>query len=366
MPSDPMRWSLPLGRLFGINVRVHILFPVVALGIILRVAFQREPPPVPGAWIDTAMIVGLLFFSVLLHEFGHCFAGRWMDGEANDILLWPLGGLAYVEVPHTPRAHFVTAAGGPLVNLGLCVLAALALIFLCGYWPPLQPWVSVDTHIPFRVNDSGATNLYLWGSGDLKLVPAEGVGLVAIVLARLFWVNWLLLLINVVLIGFPLDGGRMFQSILWRYLGYRQATLAAVFAGFIVMFIVGLAAIVFNELLALCLAVIIYIACRQEWIALESGAEEGPFGYDFSQGYTSLERDQGTAAAPPRRKQNWWQRWRQKQNAKKMQREQEVREAEERRMDELLAKVQREGMGALSDEEKRFLKRVSDRYRNRQ
>jgi Zn-dependent protease len=361
-----MRWSLPMGRLFGINIRVHILFPVVALGIILRVAFQRDPRPADGAWIDMAMIVGLLFFSVLLHEFGHCFAGRWMDGEANDVLLWPLGGLAYVEVPHTPRAHLVTAAGGPLVNLGLCVASAVALIFLCGYWPPLQPWQSEVTRFPFRFDGSGSVNLYSWATGEMTPVAAQGAGLAAIVLARLFWVNWLLLLINVVLIGFPLDGGRMFQAILWRYLGYRQATLAAIFAGFIVMFIVGLASIVFNELLALCLAVIIYIACRQEWISLESGSEEGPFGYDFSQGYTSLERDQVTAAPQPRRKQNWWQRWRQKQNAKKMQREQEQREAEERRMDELLAKVQREGMGALTEEEKRFLKRVSDRYRNRQ
>src|SRR5207248_7116280 len=103
MPSDPMRWSLPLGRLFGINIRVHILFPIVALGVILRVALQtRDGKPVflEGSWIDMAMLLGLLFVSVLLHEFGHCFAGRWMDGEASDILMWPLGGLAYVEVPH--------------------------------------------------------------------------------------------------------------------------------------------------------------------------------------------------------------------------------------------------------------------------
>jgi stage IV sporulation protein FB len=365
MPSDPMRWSLPLGRLFGINVRVHILFPVVALGIILRVAVD-DPKPPDGAWIDMAMIVGLLFFSVLLHEFGHCFAGRWMDGEANDVLLWPLGGLAYVEVPHTPRAHFVTAAGGPLVNLGLCLGSAVVLIFALGYWPPLLPWTSSTTHFPFRFDGTGSVYLYAWGGGEMTSVTPQGLGLAAILVARLFWVNWLLLLINVVLIGFPLDGGRMVQAALWRYLGYRQATLAAIFAGFFVMFVVGLAAIVFKELLALCLAVVIYFACRQEWIALESGSEEGPFGYDFSQGYTSLERDHVTAAPQSRRKQNWWQRWRQKQNAKKLQRQQEQREAEERRMDELLAKVQREGMGALTEEEKRFLKRVSDRYRNRQ
>ncbi len=363
MPSDPMRWSLPLGRLFGINIRVHILFPIVALGIILRVAFQKDGKTAlpDGAWSDMAMVLGLLFFSVLLHEFGHCFAGRWMDGEATDILIWPLGGLAYVEVPHTPRANLVTAAGGPVVNIALCAVTGLALVWL-GYHPLWNPFEYV-----LRSDSDGSMRLLSWATGSWETVPFRGTGMAAIVLSRLFWVNWVLALINVVLIGFPLDGGRMFQAILWRYLGYRQATLAAIFAGFIVMFIVGLAAIIFNELLALCLAVFIYIACRQEWIALESGSEEGPFGYDFSQGYTSLERDQVTAVPQqPRRKQNWWQRWRQKQAAKKLQREQEQREAEERRMDDLLAKVQREGMGALTDEETRCLTRVSDRYRNRQ
>jgi Zn-dependent protease len=364
MLSDPMRWSLPLGRLFGINIRVHILFPIVALGIILRVAFQKdgkEPAFPAGAWQDMAMILGLLFVSVLLHEFGHCFAGRAVDGDAHDILLWPLGGLAYVEVPHTPRANLVTAAGGPAVNLLLCLLSGLLLVLWLGYHPLWNPFDYV-----LRTEPNGGMELLPWGAEKRVPVAFQGAGAAAIVLARLFWVNWVLLLINVVLIGFPLDGGRMLQAGLWRYLGYRQATLVAIFVGFVVMFVVGLAAIIWNELLALCLAVFIYIACRQEWMALESGSEEGPFGYDFSQGYTSLERDQVTAAPQPRRKQNWWRRWLQKRAANKMQREQEQREAEERRMDELLAKVQREGMGALTDEEKRFLKRVSDRYRNRQ
>jgi stage IV sporulation protein FB len=363
MLSDPMRWSIPLGRLFGINVRVHILFPIVALGILLRVAFQKDlKNPLPdGAWVDMAMLLGLLFVSVLLHEFGHCFAGRFMDGDAQDILLWPLGGLAYVEVPHTPRANLVTAAGGPLVNLVLCVLSGLVLGLALGYQPTWSPFAYV-----LRSDANGGMDLIPWGGDKPMTVAFQGLGAAAIVMSRFFWVNWVLLLINVVLIGFPLDGGRMLQASLWRYLGYRQATLVAIFVGFLVMFVVGLAAIIWNELLALCLAVFIYIACRQEWIALETGAEDGPFGYDFSQGYTSLERDQVTALPQPRRKQSWWQRFWQKRTAKRMQREQERNEAEERRMDELLAKVQRDGMGALTEEEKRFLKRVSDRYRNRQ
>jgi hypothetical protein len=56
----------------------------------------------------------------------------------------------------------------------------------------------------------------------------------------------------------------------------------------------------------------------------------------------------------------------QRRAAKRMQKEQEQREAEERRMDELLEKVQRQGLAALTDEERRFLTRVSAKYRNRQ
>ena len=62
----------------------------------------------------------------------------------------------------------------------------------------------------------------------------------------------------------------------------------------------------------------------------------------------------------------FWQRWKKARLERKIQREEEQRVAEERRLDELLDKVQREGMAALTDEERRFLKRVSDRYRNRQ
>jgi Zn-dependent protease len=367
MVRDPLSWSLPLPRLFGINVRMHILFPIVALGLILREAFRKDLPGgmvIPGTWIDMAMFVGLLFVAVVLHEFGHCFGGRWMDGDAQEILIWPLGGLAAVDVPHTSRANLVTAASGPFVNVALCLMAALVLILAYSCLPPLNPF----SGYPWRIDAAGTICLDAWSSSNpVFLRPGEGLGdFLGVLLARFFWVNWILALVNLVLIGYPLDGGRMFQAVLWRYVGYRQATLAAIFAGFMVMFLVGLYGIIMNEVLALCLAGLVYVACRQEWNLLEMGGEEGQFGYDFSQGYTSLERDQPTAATPPPRRQSWWQRWQQRRASRRMQREQETREAEERRMDALLEKVQREGISALTDEERRFMKRVRDRYRNRQ
>src|SRR5262249_39571092 len=107
----------------------------------------------------------------------------------------------------------------------------------------------------------------------------------------------------------------------------------------------------------------IFILGRAQWIRLETGGEESMYG-DFSQGYTSLERDHD--APPQRKRQSWFQRWLQKRAARKLQREQEQREAEERRMDELLEKIAREGKQSLTDEEQRFLTRVSAKYRNRQ
>jgi Zn-dependent protease len=312
-----------------------------------------------------AVVLGLMFISILLHEFGHCFAARRMDGEADEVVLWPLGGLARCDVPHTPWANFVTAAGGPLVNVLLFVLAGLALAFLMdpGYRPPWNPF-----EVPYRKNALG------W----IGLVPLNGIlpdGLnppaepwPALLLARLFWVNWILFLFNICLVGFPFDSGRMLQCALWPYFGYKQAMLYAIFAGFGVMIILLVVAFAVenNAVLLLLLAWFCYSACKQEWIILESGGEDSVFGYDFSQGYTSLEREEEPTQAPPKRKkQNFLQRWLQRRAARKMQEQQQRQAEDDRRMDELLEKIQRHGKESLTDEEQRFLKRVSDRYRNK-
>src|SRR5438445_11829118 len=102
---DPFSWSFPIGRMFGISVRIHFLFPLVCLGLILRVTTKDF---LPGTWIDMAMVLGLLFCTVLLHEFGYCWPARRVGGEANEVLLCPLGGLAACDVPPNRRALFIT------------------------------------------------------------------------------------------------------------------------------------------------------------------------------------------------------------------------------------------------------------------
>jgi len=358
---DPFSWALPLGRIFGITVRVHILFLIFVLVMWLKTLRPEKPESLVQAIEPTWMLVlmGLLFFSVLLHEFGHCFAARQVDGDASEVLLWPLGGLARCELPHSPWAHFVTAAGGPLVNVLLCVLSGAVLIG-CSFQPSFNPWPEQCWYTILHNFQDGKE----WGSRWAPhALAAETLQTWQYLVAQFFWVNWVSFLVNVVLIGFPLDGGRMLQATLWPRLGFRSATRTAIVVGFLVMFVVGVYALLKEELLVLCLAGLIYVACKQEWINLEMGGDESLFGYDFSQGYTSLERDQ--PVLPRKKGPNFFQRWLQQRAARKQQREQEQQEADESRMDALLDKIAREGKQALTDEEQRFLKRVSDRYRNR-
>src|SRR5262245_29929314 len=108
---DPMSWAIPLFRAFGIPVKVHLFFFVFTIGMLLR---QINAEGNPIWWIDLfVMWIPLLFGIVLLHEFGHCFGARYVDGSAKEILIWPLGGLAFLELPHNPRAHFIATVAGP-------------------------------------------------------------------------------------------------------------------------------------------------------------------------------------------------------------------------------------------------------------
>src|SRR5262245_53086283 len=134
---DPFSWSLPLGRAFGITIRIHVLFPFVAIALLLRVYFHKPPYP-SGSVLDTALLEMILFVSVLLHEFGHCFGARLVDGDAQEILMWPLGGLAFIDVPHRPWAHFVAVAGGPAVNVLLCLVTGGILTGAFGIRPPFE------------------------------------------------------------------------------------------------------------------------------------------------------------------------------------------------------------------------------------
>lgn len=362
---EPLTWSFPIGRWDGITIRIHLLFLIFTIGMVAR--------GMSGGYAAAALLMQvLLFVSVLLHEFGHCYAGRRVGGDASEIMLWPLGGLANVDVPFTPRAHLLTTLGGPAVNLVICLICGTFLL-ITGWLPPVSPtwdWAFFP-------------QLARWQTGELvslheSLPAAEGrswftamfgAPAVALFLARWFYVNWMLFWFNILLVGFPLDGGRILQCVLWRYFGHTQATRVAVFSGWIIALLLTLYVMVTFEgstgadkLMLFFLALFIYQACRQEMLMLEMGA--GAEGLGLSYGgseYASEERPQETRPKKPGLIQRWLQ-WRAERRRR---REEQQRLEEERRLDQILEKVNLHGLHSLTEEERRFLNRVSAKYRNR-
>src|SRR6266567_4614241 len=81
-----------------------------------------------------------LFLIVTLHEFGHALACRQVGGTANRIVLWPLGGGAYMNQPPRAGATLWSIAAGPLVNLVLVpTLVLLGLVMRSLGWTDAMP-----------------------------------------------------------------------------------------------------------------------------------------------------------------------------------------------------------------------------------
>jgi Zn-dependent protease len=137
-----------------------------------------------------------LFGIVLLHEYGHALACRQVGGQANQIVLWPLGGVAYVSPPPRPGAMLWSIAAGPLVNVALApVLSVLAMLASAGGWAETRP--------------NGFTFI-----------------------TTLCYINWGLLIFNLLPI-YPLDGGQILQSLLWFVVGRARSLMVTVVIGFI-------------------------------------------------------------------------------------------------------------------------------------
>ena len=132
-----------------------------------------------------------------------------------------------------------------------------------------------------------------------------------------FWVNWFASLLNVVLVGFPLDGGRSCRA----SCGPTRLPPATLRPSSPASASCSSSACTHRvqEPLALCLAAVHLRLVPAAVDHAGDGRRGGLFGYDFSQGYTSLERDgPGRPAAKP--KQSWWQRWMQRRAERKAQR----------------------------------------------
>jgi len=264
-----------------------------------------------------------------------------------------LGDIAELARWNDAKSQFIVALSGPAVNM-LVALACMPGILASG-------------------ETSLAGLLVPWSPSDL----ASGAGwLVTLKLA--LWINWTLALVNL-LPACPFDGGPAALAlghVIYPRSSRRRiekfVTRLGMFTGLTLVIAAVLArdagpvALVppWFSLLALGILVVFCSQRRPRPPASVDPPEDDLFGYDFSQGYTSLERsqprvDEGEDENGP------LERWLDTRREARRQRQQQLEAEEERRVDEILARVLEDGLEGLTDEERMLLQRVSVRYRSR-
>lgn len=226
MNSSPAG-SIKLLRFAGIDIYLHWLWLIVAFYQI----DQRRGSYSSLAWNVAEYLT--LFLIVLLHEFGHAFATRQVGGTANTILLWPLGGVAYVSPPPRPGAELWSIAAGPLVNVALII--PLTILATVNQVPLFEPAAS----------DSAAFLRNIW------------------------WINFGLLIFNLLPV-YPLDGGQILRSLLWFVIGPVRSLYAASIVGFIG--VAGLAALAWHwrSIWTGVIAFFVFQSCRRGWVQAQA------------------------------------------------------------------------------------------------
>jgi Zn-dependent protease len=315
--------SVPLFTVFGIRVRAHAsLLLCMLLVLIFGFGFGFT-------WQERIISMGVLFTVVLLHEFGHCFAARYVGGDANDVLMTPHGGLAMANAPHRWGATLITVICGPLANVFICAGAG-AFLWAMGFGVPWNPLMMHPLH----------HGIFSWLD-----VPRY--------VYQFYWVSYTLLVFNILPI-WPLDGGQMLQCVLWSKLGYYRATMIACFVGIIGSLILLAVALPTLSLLLAFIAVSCLTNCiNQRRMLRAMGPEEYADETDYSAAYEQ-------PRAPKKRRNRISQRAIKKARKRAL----EAR-LEQERTDQILAKVSAHGMASLTWSERRALRKATEHIRKR-
>ncbi|MFH0946033.1 MAG: site-2 protease family protein [Planctomycetota bacterium] len=222
-----MNYSFRIGSLFGISIKVHVIF-VLLFGLLLGQTVYVEGID-QAVWFANRFL--LLFTTVLLHELGHSLVAKAHGIRVHDIILWPLGGIARLaQLPRSPGAEFRIAVAGPCVNFLLLLLLA---------------------------------PVHLVTGGDLSLTPQhlEDWSL----LEFLLFINLMMGCFNLIP-AFPLDGGRILRALLARWIPFLEATRISVRIGRLIALSAGVYSLLYaTSLMSLTfIAVFVWILGGQE------------------------------------------------------------------------------------------------------
>ena len=228
----------------NIPIKVHWTFGFFFLWIIYL--GNRTGMSYQGV-LRLAIFALVLFACVVLHELGHSLTARRYNVQTKDIIISPIGGVArLLKMPENPREEFIIAIAGPMVNLVIAmVLGSYLLLFT---EQGLLPVGSAETIFEMSSN----------------FIPA------------LFLLNTTLIIFNL-LPAFPMDGGRIFRSLLSMRYGKEVATLWASRIGqLIAIFFMG-AGFYIGDYLLVIIGLFVFYSAASEYsmVRAEIGLQKG-------------------------------------------------------------------------------------------
>jgi len=178
-------WSILAGRVFGVEIRLHLTFFVLPLFV-----FWAEGRVHPANGARDMALVGIILACVAAHELGHMLVARRNGMIPKAAILLPLGGVTLfdesrVEKPLTKdeawRRELRFAMAGPLVNLALAAVAAgVVYVATPGIELWKVPWLQ-SRNLPQSVVWA---NLYLAGINILPAYPLDGGRVLRALFAR--------------------------------------------------------------------------------------------------------------------------------------------------------------------------------------
>ncbi|MEZ6243462.1 MAG: M50 family metallopeptidase [Phycisphaerales bacterium] len=318
--ENPLSWGVTLGRLWGVRVRVHLVF-VAFVALELIYALPRD-----GLGVEFRLwLLGGLTFVVLAHELGHVAACRLVGGEIDEVMLWPLGGLSEHVSPRTGRGALLTTLGGPLMNAALAIGLGGIVLVLTRRWE----------NVVFNPFDPGGVLAGLRTPAS-EAGGASGQPWWLTALWSAHYANLLVLGMNALVPMLPLDAGRAVRDALASRGDHERTTTIASTVGFVAAGALGLVAVVFNEVALLGVALFGVLVCyleRRRARFLAMGGEDP---------LTRADED--------------------RERERLLRRESE-RAEEQRRIDLILEKISDRGMESLSPSERRTLKRATRQSR---
>ncbi|MTK63491.1 MAG: CBS domain-containing protein [Methanobacterium sp.] len=215
-----MKYSFKIFSIFGIPVELHISFLVLILLIYIIALLNL----VPYINILTAVLITLIFVSVVIHELAHCYMAKRYGIGIERIVLLPIGGISEMEeIPKDPSKELRIALAGPVSNLIIGGICYIILILSLAY---------ISKTIQGAIYYFIVVNILL---GFFNLLPA-----------------------------FPMDGGRILRAFLAERMNFISATKLSASIGKQLAIIMAIIGVFFNFLLIL-IAIYVYLGAEAEY-----------------------------------------------------------------------------------------------------